>query len=483
MAPTGSGKTCIAASIVRHANSNGHRVLFLAHRRELVWQCSEKLYGLGIEHGIIMADEPHDPTRLTQVSSLQSLHSRAIKRKKLKLPPADLVIFDEVHHLFSAASWQNVLEEYPNALILGLTATPINRLGTGMQHCADVMVKCPSIQDMTKEGFLVPVRYFAPSIPDLKGIHVRMGDYVEKELEERMDQAKLIGDVCENWSRICPDRQTLVFACGIKHSIHMRDGFRSIGIKAEHVDGNTPKQERDEIVGRFKRGDVQVLLNCQVFTEGADFPEASALVFARPTRSLLMYLQVAGRVLRPAPGKKDCVIIDHAGVIYEHGPVAQDWDWQLDYGNEKTIYDKMGPIVKEKKKRQITCDKCKHVYEGVLICPECGNVPTVKGKPVATYEGYLQEIDQIDAPKVADKMTWYLMLLGYARSKGKKDGFAYFKFIEKFNCKPAWDWKNIAPIEPSLEVKSWIRSRQIAWAAVQKKKGLDNAPKTGIITP
>lgn len=468
VAPTGSGKTCIASKIISHAVSTGHRVLFLAHRRELVSQASEKLTEICVDNSVLMSGEPYDPTLPVIVSSLQTLHAWAIRRRKVSLPKADLVIFDEVHHLFTSGTWQKILDAYPTAHILGLTATPINRRGEGMEHCADAMVKCPTIQELTDLGFLVPARYFCPTIPDLAKIRIQAGDYNAGQLEERMDQPNLIGDILENWSRICPNRKTLVFASGVKHSIHIAEGFRSIGIKAEHIDGNTPSVERDSIVRRFKDGDIQVLSNCSVFTEGFDCPEAAALVFARPTKSLLLYLQVAGRVLRPYPGKENCIIIDHAGVYYEHGPVSQDWPWKLEYGEQKTISGEM----KSKKKKErvdITCVKCKCVFQGRIDCPSCGERVAIKGKYVETYEAYLTELDAINNPAPVDKMKYYLMLRGYAKSKGKNENAAYYQFLSKFGHKPKWSWRSIPAIEPNYEVQSWIRSRNIAYAQAKKK--------------
>ena len=460
-APTGAGKTVIASKIISHAASNNQPVLFLAHRRELVKQCSAKLHGFGVDCGMIMSGEFWDQSKMIQVASIASLHAWTIRKKSAGMPPAALVVIDEAHHFSSSKTWKDVLAAYPNALILGMTATPINRRGKGMGHFFDEMVRCPSIQELTDMGFLVPAKYYVPSLPDLQRIKVVAGDYVANQLEDRMDTPKLIGDILENWSRIAPTRQTLVFASGIKHSIHLAAAFNSIGIKAAHVDGFTASDVRDIIVKDFTDGKIQVLCNCAVFTEGTDIPSASCLVFARPTKSLLLYLQVSGRVLRTFPGKENAIVIDHSGVVYEHGPIAQDWDWKLDYGQ--------GDVRQETRKghvdkKNIACVKCKHVYWGMLACPECGHVPQVNGKEVETYAAYLQALDEIDHPKV-DRRSWYLQFLGYAKKYGKKPGFAYYKFLDKFdNEKPPYSWKDLTPVDPGVEVLAWIKSRNIAWA-------------------
>src|SRR3990167_9791275 len=229
-APTGSGKTILASQLVFHAVSNGQKVLFLVHRRELLWQTQEKLKTFGIECAVLIPGEPYDPTELACVASIQTLHARAIRRRVIVLPPADLVICDEFAHAFSSGTWQKILDSYKNSWIVGLTATPINRRGHGMGHCADFMVKGPSIQHLIDLGHLVPVTYFCPSLPDLTKLKIQAGDYVQNQLEERMDKPKLIGDILTHWSKICPDRKTIVFASGIKHSIHIAEAFNSIGV-------------------------------------------------------------------------------------------------------------------------------------------------------------------------------------------------------------------------------------------------------------
>ena len=194
--PCGSGKTCIAAKIMAHSISSGQRVLFLAHRRELVWQTIEKLKSFGVEGSVLIPGEPYDPSSLACVASIQTLHARAMRRKTMSMPRADLVICDEFAHAFSSGSWQKILAEYPTAFILGLTATPINRRGEGMGHCADAMVVGPSIQNLIDLGHLVKPKYFCPSLPDLQKIKIQAGDYVPGQLEKRMDNPKLIGDIC-----------------------------------------------------------------------------------------------------------------------------------------------------------------------------------------------------------------------------------------------------------------------------------------------
>src|SRR3990167_9058756 len=174
-----------------------------------------------------------------------------------------------------------------------------------------------------------------------------------------------------------------------------------------------------------------------------------------------MYLQVGGRVLRPAPGKKDAIVIDHSGVYYEFGPITQDWDWKLDYGKGQTINSLMARKKKEKLKRSIVCESCMMVYEGQINCPQCGAIPKRGGKDVPTYEAWLQAAEELEPQpeKKIDPKEFYLMVKGYLREKGKNENAAFYKFQDKFpGIKPPWAWKDLDPIAPSLEVRSWIRS-------------------------
>lgn len=301
-APTGSGKTICAAELIRGAVAKEKRVVFLAPRRELINQCSEKLATLGVRHGIIMAGVVPESSAV-QVCCVPTLHARAMQRQKIELPAADLVICDETH-LYLAPTYQAIVERYADAVVVGLTATPARGDGKALGLMFETIVPTCSVASLVEQGYLVPQRYYSPSKPDLAGVKIRAGDYAEDQLERAMDKPKLIGDIVANWQRLASDRQTVVFASGVQHSIHLRDEFRRVGVRAEHLDGKTPMEERKGIIARVKSGDVQVVCNCMVLTFGWDSPSVSCAVLARPTKSVVMYLQMAGRVLRRRRGSR-----------------------------------------------------------------------------------------------------------------------------------------------------------------------------------
>ena len=201
------------------------------------------------------------------------------------MPQADLVIVDEAHHA-PADTYRRVLAKYPDAIVIGLSATPCRKDGRGLGNLFEVLIECPQIAELIDGKYLVPTIIYAPTTPDLRGVRTQAGDYVESQLAERMDKAELIGDIVTHWHRHAERRRTVVFATNVAHSIHLRDEFVKSGVKAEHLDGSTPTEDRDAILRRLANGDTEVICNCAILCEGWDSPEVSCLVLGRPTKSL-----------------------------------------------------------------------------------------------------------------------------------------------------------------------------------------------------
>lgn len=465
VSPTGSGKTVIAGGLIEDAAMQGMSVLFLAHRRELIGQASAKLYAIGVDHGIVQAGFPTRPGAAVQVASISTLHARAIRSNRMELPPADLVIVDEAHHA-TASSYRTLLDAYPGAVIIGLTATPSRSDGRGLGAVFECIVECPQVADLIAMGFLVPYRIYAPASPDLTGVRVERGDYVEKDLAQRMNTAGLVGDIPTNWHRLAERRPTVVFATGVGHSISIRDAFRQTGVLAEHIDGTTPIEERDRILRQLSTGAVDVICNAMVLTEGWDCPAASCVVLARPTRQLGLYRQMVGRVLRPAPGKTDAIILDHAGAVFAHGFPDDPIEWTLDPDDRAT--NKKHAARSDYRAPGLTkCPECSAVRMAGQPCPQCGWRPKPKGIPINVVDGDLASVARdrtTRAPiySAADKLLFYRQLVWIARERGYRDGWCAHKYREKFG-----DWpkvRHVDPIEPTDTVRSWVRSRQIAYA-------------------
>jgi superfamily II DNA or RNA helicase len=463
VAPTGSGKTVIAAALIAKARDRRECILFIAHRRELIEQASRKLHDAGIDHGIIQAGFPARPGERVQVASIQTLHARAVRTRKIDLPPANLVIIDECHHV-RADSYMRLVTAYPDAIVLGLTATPCRVDGRGLGNVFQALVECPSVAELTADRYLVTSRIYAPVRVDLKGIRVERGDYVETQLAERMNTAKLVGDFVSHWHRLGQGRRTVVFTVNVAHSVHVRDEFRRSEVLAEHIDGTTPLEERKRILAGLAAGTVDVVSNFAVLTEGWDRPEASCLVLARPTKSLGLYRQMVGRVLRPAAGKIDALILDHSGAVFLHGFPDDEIVWALhkDRRAENTSHSARGQ--NSHSPTLTTCPECSAVRLEGKPCPACGWHPVKKPKSVEVANGELGEVDRarnVHVPPI-DMLRFQQELAWIAREKGYEPGWVAHMFREKFG-----DWPRsrfVEPMAPEQATRSWVRSRQIAFA-------------------
>lgn len=478
VSPCGSGKTVIATEIIRRAIEKGKRVLFLAPRRELIYQAAAALEKNGIRPGVIMAGEPRSIYQLCQVASFDTLHARAMRSNRMLMPDADLVIVDE-GHLSVAKTRKEIVEHYTDAIVVCLTATPARGDGKGLGEIYDDLVQSWSIRQLTEAGFLVPVRYFAPSKPDLAGLKLNKdGDYQEQALGKRVDQPKLIGDIVHNWFRLAKDKRTVVFCVTRSHSRHVCDEFRARGVRAEHLDGETPLDERKAILARVASGETQVLCNVFVATYGLDIPALECAVLARPTRNIALYLQTVGRVLRISEGKTEAIVIDHAGAVDEHGFVDDYIPWSLD--TTESVKERKEREQKERQEaKEITCGECATVFKRSRTCPNCGHEMIPAGKPIPVHQADLHEINR-GSETAAEKRNrthrweqkakFYGELMTYCQERGKNPGWVAHKYKAMYGVWPNDKrLKSANPAPVSAETQSWIRAQNIRYAKAKEK--------------
>lgn len=473
VSPTGSGKTVIAAAIIA---ADGRRVLVIAHRREIIGQTVAKLYAAGVDAGIIQAGFPPRPEQPVQVASIQTLHARAIRSRKIDMPPADILVIDEAHHA-RAATYLAVIAAYPGAIVIGLTATPCRRDGLGLGNIFDVLIEAPQVAALIEQKALVPSRVYAPSTPDLDGVRVERGDYVEAQLAARVNRAELVGDIGTHWLKLGGRRPTVCFATGVEHSVAIRNEFRRLGVMAEHIDGSTPAEEREAILRGLASGAVELVTNCMVLTEGWDCPDIGTLILARPTKSLGLFRQMIGRVLRPAPGKTDAIILDHSGAVFVHGLPEDDIAWTLDSDSRAVNRTHAARSARAFGPALVDCPECHAVRVRGQPCVVCGWTPRTKGAAVEVAEGDLGLVqrDRRVLPTYqsdAERQVFYQQLMAIAVQRGYSPGFAFHKYREKFSGeKPPWSWRSLPPVEPEPHVLSWVRSRAIAYARSQTRGG------------
>jgi len=469
VAPTGSGKTVIAAEIIRRFMERYRPVLVLAHRLEIVNQTSKKLHGCGIRHGIIKSGIDGRPMERVQVASVATLWVRAMRSDAMMLPPADLLIVDECHHAV-ARTWAKIIEAYPGAVRIGCSATPCRGDGCGLGGIFTTMIECPQIADLIEQGgWLVKSRVYAPVTPNLRGVHVRHGDYVESELAERMNNAKLVGDIVVHWFKYGERRKTVAFACDVAHSIHIKNEFVRAGVRAEHLDGSTPDDERHAVLARLASGETELVCNCMVLTEGWDMPEVGCAILGRPTKKMGLYRQMIGRVLRPAEGKTDAIILDHSGAVFQHGLPEDRVEWTLDPERKVTSPAHIARLTNHISKL-LECTQCGALRLGGKPCPHCGFQPKRPPRDVFVADGELGLVTNGRANGVdydpETRRRWHSMFAFIAEERGYKSGWIAHQYRTKFGAFPPWG-STPEPVPPTPEVASWVRSRMIAFARAQ----------------
>ena len=465
VAPTGSGKTVVAAEIINRAVAKYQTALFLAHRREIITQTSAKLMITGVRHGIIMAGIEPRPMESVQVESIDTLHVRGVRSNAMPLPPADLLIFDEAHRA-RGRTREQLIALYPNAALLGMTATPCRGDGRGLGNIFDTMIECPQVAELIVGGFLVKSRLYAPVDPDLRGVRTQQGDYVVGQLQRRMNTDALVGDIVEHWLKYGEWRRTVCFAVGVEHSVHIRNEFVQAGVRAEHLDGTTPIVEREAILAQLASGETEVVTNCMVLTEGWDMPAVGCCILARPTKQMGLYRQMIGRVLRPDNDKPGAVILDHSGAVYRHGLPEDHVEWTLAVDRRA-----VSPAQQKRERGEAPklreCPSCKAVMVAPP-CSACGWQPQPRGHAIDFEDGELGLVDggNAKAPVYSetDRISFFQQLRSVQQTRGYKRGWAAHKFKDKFGTFPPWAYDQLPPAIPIDAVLRWVRSRNIAYA-------------------
>jgi DNA repair protein RadD len=453
-APTGFGKTIVAAHRLRLLQDAGRRAIFTVPALSLVDQTVEKLFAEGVaDIGVIQGSHRMtNPNRLIQVATPQSLQRREI-------PDADEILLDEVHIWFSKL-YPKLLSDprFADVPIIGLTATPWSR---GLGKHFDRLIIGATTGQLIEEKYLSPFRSFAPASPDLTGVRTIAGDYHEGDLADAVNKTTLVANVVETWQARAENRPTLCFAVDRAHAKHLQTQFQAAGISAEYIDSYSTALERYEIGKRFHAGDVKVVCNVGCLTTGVDW-DVRCIILARPTKSEILYVQMIGRGLRTAEGKADCLILDHSDNHTRLGFVTDIHHHELDDGEPKraAIADKTEALPKK-------CIKCSFLKPPKMLqCPCCGFTPVPQ--PGAVHrDGELIELAsrrEAKGPTQHERIKFHAELRQIADQRSFKSGWAAQQYKTKFGSFPPWAWNDLPTCTPSAATLSWVRSRAIAFA-------------------
>lgn len=421
-APTGSGKTHIMSALAKH--HTGMRILFLAHRQEILRQIHNRLKLFGIRSGIIAPWAPRT-NDMVQVASVQTLTRREI-------PQFDIIITDEAHHATSQG-YQKIYETINYYKHYGFTATPQRLDGVGLKGTYDELITADAPHWFIREGHLAQYKYFAP-IPSkqvkTESMGVRAGDFKIEEAAALFSGSTVHGNIIEEYIKHANGLLTVGFACTVNHAKELSDTFNTNGIPSAVLHGSMLQVDRENTIARFKNGTINVLWTVDVVSEGFDLPECQAVILARPTLSLTIYLQQVGRVLRPKPDGSHAVIIDHALNVAVHGFPCIEREWTLEGNRNKRT--------KNIKRSCRVCESCGYVNQlQSANCEECNaefynpRIVTTRGATMISVSG--GESQQ----SMGQDYNEYIKLLHFAAKKGYKEGWAYHKAIErKFKTLP-----------------------------------------------
>ncbi|EBW6823756.1 DEAD/DEAH box helicase [Citrobacter sp. 50677481] len=464
-APVGYGKTFISAYLADKALESGKRTMFVAPYLTLVRQTADRFIQYGIpedEISYVWRDfKPHDPERLIQIASADTLIRREFPDN------IDLLIVDEAH--MKRRGLLEVIRD-SDIKVVGLSGTPFS---PWMGQYYERLIKPTTMKELIQIGDLSPYEFYAPTTPDLKGVKTSAKggfgrDFDEDQLAKIMGDSTLVGDIVQNWLQNGENRPTVCFCVNQSHAGFITTEFNRAGVSAEIMIDVTPPEERRMIIHRFEQGATKIIVNVGVLTAGFD-SDVRCIIYARPTKSEMRWLQVLGRGLRTAPGKDHCLIFDHSGSIHRLG-----YPDDIEYDELPGKSDGMNAavsrnVIEKTEKKPKECSQCHYIKPaGVYVCPKCGFKP-IGGENVETDSTRkLQRLSRKEKIYTrSDKQSWWSQIKGYQRQRAMKgkplsDGWCAHTFRDKFG-----EWPNGLsnfPIETGPEVWGYIKSKFIAFS-------------------
>lgn len=417
--PTGMGKTAITVFMMGRAAAQGKRAYFLVHQNELLSQTSKALWRQQLEHGMIASGKARS-TLPAQVASVQTLVRRMDQYKE-----PDLLIIDEAHRA-AAKTYQTIIERWPNARVIGLTATPQRTDGKPLDVMFDTLVLGPTIRELMDAGYLCDYEIYAPPIGiDVSTVKRKMGDFDSKELEAVVDKKSITGDAVAHYKTHARGKRCVVMCVSIKHAEHVAEQYQAAGVSSGVIEGTMTGPQRDNMLADFAAGRLMVICNVQLLVEGVDIPAIEVVQWLRPTQSLVVWMQGNGRGLRPADNKTGLIIFDHVGNCLRHGLPDDDREWSLE-GKEKGKKKAAADEVKIKQ-----CGSCYAVFRpGPQTCQHCGAPVAGQQRELEVVDGELQKVDKLAIRKEQKREQGKarsmddLVALGLRRGMAKADAWA-----------------------------------------------------------
>lgn len=461
---TGGGKSLTAAAIIHGCIRKSKRALVCAHRKELIDQLVATLFRLGVHPvGVLRgSDRRKDLSRQVQVASIQTL-----ARRPRMDPPPDLIFIDEAHRALAKGYQEYLYDAYPKAIIIGLTATPCRVDGKPLRDGFEVLVQGPPYSKLIAGGYIdAPLVYGTPLGPNLAGVSTKGGDYNVDELEEAVNKSALIGNLGAEWQKRSGGRRTVVFCVSVKHSLAVLEMFLGMGVKAEHLDGTTPEGQRAAILRRLESGETQLVTNVGVLCEGWDCPPVKCLVVARPTKSLALWMQMAGRILRPWEGVQP-IILDHGGNVDRHKLPHIDRTWTLEPTKKKRAFEDDIPMR--------ICGRCfAYVMAGTKTCPHCAaerpeHVAEQRSFEPVPVDLALRTIEGEAIAEGAIKKRFFMATYKTARDRGWLFGAVLHRFRERFEEEAPTEWVDALKSDFSndAEWKERVKEKRAARKALE----------------
>ena len=413
VAPTGAGKTTMGVYLASVLRDRG--VVWLAHREELITQAAERFTGHGISVGIIKASQPQNPNADVQVASVQTLARR-------EQQGGGVFIIDEAHRC-EAASYKAAIPS--GATVIGLTATPFRYDGKSLGETFGSLVPAATTAELINNGTLIEPEVWVIRPPDMTGVSRRAGEYATAETATRTNTEDRRADIVKQYLERVPGTLALAFGVNIEHSKAIADAFNAAGTPAMHVDAETPSDQRRDAIARLAAGDIHVLSNVGLFTEGFDLPAIETIIDAAPTDSLGRHLQKIGRCMRRADGKFRAVVHDHAGNHLRLGRVTQQLTYSLapaEPGVTQRISEPLGLVM---------CPDCYRLY-AADACPGCGRVVEPGEAPEVTGRAGMTKLTEEDI-----REAYFDRLCEEQMEANRKDGWIGFRFKEKYGEFPA----------------------------------------------